>query len=36
MRNRLVFLAASIVTLSALAQSPAMKPFDINLDRVKV
>jgi len=36
MRNRLVFLAASIVTLSAVAQSPAMKPFDINMDRVKV
>lgn len=36
MRNRLVFLAASILTLSALAQSPAMKPFDINMDRVKV
>jgi len=36
MRSRLVFLAASIVTLSALAQSPAMKPFEINMDRVRV
>lgn len=36
MRNHFVFLAASLLTLSVLAQSPAMKPFDINMERVRV
>jgi hypothetical protein len=36
MKNRVVLLIASLLSVSALAQSPAMKPFEINMDRVKV
>jgi len=31
-----VILAVCLITLSAAAQSPAMKPYEINMDRVKV
>src|SRR3954451_14324597 len=35
MKNRIAILIASVLSLSALAQSPAMKPFEINMDRVR-
>ena len=34
--RKLSLCLSLVVSLSALAQSPAMKPFDINMDRVKV
>lgn len=36
MKNRIAMLVASVLSVSVLAQSPGMKPFEINMDRVRV